>query len=67
MFRGHCGPLHRIDDDGGRIRGTARPSTGSLHPVETLNAPTMACDLNRLEAGALPKRAELAAEFPDRR
>jgi|SRR5882672_1368358 len=29
MFRAHCGPLHRIDDHGGRIRGTARPLSAS--------------------------------------
>ena len=69
MFRAHCGPLHRIDDDGGRIRSTARAPTGSLHPVAMLRrhqyerAPTMAWYLNRLAAGALLKRAELAAEF----
>jgi len=45
----------------------------ALHPVVMLSrhqyerAPTMACDLNRLAAGALLKRAELAAEPQDRR
>jgi len=73
VFWLHCGPLHRVDHDGGRIRGRVRPPTGSLHPVVMLSrhqyerAPTMACDLHRLAAGALLKRAELAAELQDRR
>jgi hypothetical protein len=73
MFPAHCGPLHRVDHDRGRIRGAVRPATGRLHPVVMLGrhqyecAPTTTCDFNRLAAGALLKRAELAAELQDRR
>ncbi len=69
VFRLHPGPLHRIDDDGGRMRGAMCPSTGSRYPVvvpiaviryliDLFGAPIQRCPRGRANLGLLARNRD---------